>query len=563
MCSANGSTSTPRGDSLQTLVGGFTDVFPETALFVLHDGDALLIGSRGGFPVAPQTVIEERIARLGGELGPYGITDYRALRSWLTATSPRLDAWAAGAPRHRDDHPILEFRAPLSVHAATAFLNRTTLESLAAEPGFVPTFPPDAGRLAARAVGLLSAQNPDWALDLAQQALALDPGVRVAAETLLQASVASGRAAEGSAAFRAALGGVPPEGEAALGLTVALARLLLLAGQPDDAARVLESGPTALAEDREALLLAAEVQVERGDWDSAEALVLAVLRSDPQDAEAAAWLAELSVRRGRIEEAAERSAAILVERPETIRALRVRAVALAELGQARAAREAFTDLVERSPEPAFHWANFGAFELAAGRPAEALRLYREAVDRNPADLKRLSGTPRGRDSGGRCGAGPARAGGAGDVWDVAWLFLTSAVSPAQRTGEGAALPPAGRGIIGAGFALPRDADRRSAFQAVPALPFGRRAKPVAPSGLPASRPARSARPTRCRAFPARTPARDISTPVQTRPRTFRSMRPMLAMPAAGSKVWSAHTINPAQTPVFGPAPQRGRTSAYR
>ena len=376
-------------DSLQTLVGGFTDVFPETALFVLHDGDALLIGSKGEFPTVPESVVEERIVALADELTPYGITGSRALRGWLTATGPELAAWAAEAPRHRDDHPILEFQAPLAVHAMTAARNRRTLESLGAPPEFGPfgpALPPDAAVLAGRAAGLLSAQNPDWALDLAQQALELDPGVRVAAETLLQASVASGRAAEGSAAFRAALGGVPPDGEAALGLTVALARLLLLAGQPDDAARVLESGPAALAEDREALLLAAEVQVERGGWDSAEALVLAVLRSDPQDAEAAAWLAELSVRRGRIEEAAERSAAILIERPEAIRALRVRAVALAELGQAGAAREAFADLVERSPGPAFHWANFGAFELAAGRPAEAVRLYREAVDRNPTDL---------------------------------------------------------------------------------------------------------------------------------------------------------------------------------
>ena len=385
-------------ESLRTVVGGFTDVFPEAALFVLHDGDALLVGSKGSFPTVPQPIIEERIARLADELAPYGVTEYRALRGWLTATSPELDAWAAGAPRHRDDHPILEFRAPLSVHAATAFRNRRTLESLAAEPQLEPQFgpfgpapSPDAGRLTGRAAGLLSAQNPDWALDLARQALDLDPGERSAADAVVQASLASGRAEEGAAALREALRGAPADSEAAPTLTVALARLLLQTRQADDAAAVLESGPPALAEDREALILAAEVQVERGDWDSAEALVLALLRSDPQDAEAAAWLAELSVRRGRIEEAAERSAAILAARPETERALRVRAVALAELGRAEEAREAFSELVARSPDPAFHWANFGAFELASGCPAEAVRLYREAVDRDPTDLNLYRG----------------------------------------------------------------------------------------------------------------------------------------------------------------------------
>ena len=106
---------------------------------------------------------------------------------------------------------------------------------------------------------------------------------------------------------------------------------------------------------------------------------------------AAAWLAELSARRGRAEEAAERSAAILATRPETERALRVRAVALAELGRTTEAREVFSNLVAQSPGPAFHWANFGAFELASGRPSEAVRLYREAVDRDPTDLNLYRG----------------------------------------------------------------------------------------------------------------------------------------------------------------------------
>ena len=381
-------------DNLKTVVGGFTDVFPETALFVLHDGDALLIGSKGAFPAAPQAVIEERIGRLAGELAPYGITGFGALRAWLTATSPALDDWAREAPRHRDDHPILEFRAPLSVHAATAFRNRSALEGLAAEPAFGPfgpAAPPDARILAGRAGALLSARNPDWALDLAREALRLDPAEPDAADAVVRASLASGRAEEGGAALRAALTAVPDDGGAQARPTVALARLLLRAGQPEDAAAVLESGPAALAEDREALLLAAEVQVERGDPDSAEALALAVLQVDPRDAEAAAWLAELSVRRGRAEEAADRAAAILAERPGTERALLVRAVALAELGRTAAAREAFSDLVRERPAPAFHWANFAAFEAAAGNAPEAVRLYREAVDRDPRNLTAYRG----------------------------------------------------------------------------------------------------------------------------------------------------------------------------
>lgn len=375
--------------SLRTLVGGFTDVFPQTALFVLHDSDALLIGSRGDFPALEAAEIGRRITTLEDPLAAYGITDARSLRGWLTAATPALAGWAAGAPRHRDDHPILEFRAPLAVHTATAAENRRTLERLAAAPGFGPfgpTPPPDAAALAARAGALLLAANPDWALELAAQALALDPGERGAAEALVHAALASGRAAAGAGTLRRALAAAAPDGEAAVGLRLALARLRLGSGHPEDAAAVLESGPAALARNREVLLLAAEIQVERSAWDSAEALALAALRQNPRDPEAAAWLAELSLRRGNPEEASRRAEAILAARPDTLRALRIRAVALAEGGNPAAARAAFAELLRRAPGPAIHWGNAGAFELAAGRFAEALRLYREAVDRDPSNL---------------------------------------------------------------------------------------------------------------------------------------------------------------------------------
>ena len=385
-------------ESLRTVVGGFTDVFPEAALFVLHDGDALLIGAKGAFPPVPGRNIEPRIARLADELAPYGITDFRALRGWLTAAGPELAAWAAGAPRHRDDHPILEFRAPLSVHAATAFQNRRALERLASEPPFGPFGPapsPDAGRLAGRAAGLLSAQNPDWALELARQALELDPAERSATAALVRAALASGRGEEGAEALRAALED-RSGGERDRAGAHRFARPAPAAGapaRPDEAAAVLEGGPAELAEDREALLLSAEVQVERGAGDSGlrRSAGAGGARKRPAGCGGGglARRAEHAPRQGGGSRRTVRRHP--GGRPETERALRVRAVALAELGRAEEAREAFSALVARSPGPAFHWANFGAFELASGRPAEAVRLYREAVDRDPTDLNLYRG----------------------------------------------------------------------------------------------------------------------------------------------------------------------------
>ena len=392
---------------VKTVVGSFTEVFPETALFVLHDGDALLIGANGPFPAAPPEEIHRRLARVADETQPYGLTGPEALSGFLAAAGEGLARWAADAPRHRDDRPILEFRAPLSAHSETAAENRRTLQRLGggrAFAGLDPRVALSAADLAARAEGLLGAASPAWAQELAERALALDPANPAAASVLVRAALSGGDPDSGEAFLRHRLLEAGSEDAAAENLTVALARLLFAAGRPDEAAGALESGPAALAGSSDALLLAAEIQVGRGELESAAELVRAVLREDPRHPGAAAWLAELSLRRGDAARAAAESAAILAVHPGQERALRVRAVALAGSGDRAAARAAFAELVRRAPRPAIHWANFAAFESESGesesgesaarRFREAVRLYREAVDRDPANRPAYEGLLR-------------------------------------------------------------------------------------------------------------------------------------------------------------------------
>lgn len=397
---------------VQTVVGSFTEVFPETALFVLHDGDALLVGANGPFPTAPPEEIRRRLTRVADETHPYGLTGPAALSGFLAAAGEDLSRWAADAPRHRDDRPILEFRAPLSAHAETAAANRRTLLRLGggrAFAGLDPGAALSAADLTARAEGLLGAASPAWAQEFAERALALDPANPAAAAALVRAALSGGDPDSGEAFLRQRLLDAGSEGAAAENLTAALSRLLFAAGRPDEAAGALESGPATLAGDPDALLLAAEIQVGRGEPESAGDLVRAVLREDPRHPEAAAWLAELSLRRGGAARASAEAAAILAVHPGQERALRVRAVALAGSGDRTAARAAFTELVRRAPGPAIHWANFAAFELEggeseSGEPAsgeaatvrfrEAVRLYREAVDRDPSNRPAYEGLLR-------------------------------------------------------------------------------------------------------------------------------------------------------------------------
>ena len=61
---------------------------------------------------------------------------------------------------------------------------------------------------------------------------------------------------------------------------------------------------------------------------------------------------------------------------------------------------------------------------------------------------------------------------------------------ARRARKGAALTLAWCSVIGADFALPRDADRRSAFQALPAHLRGWRSLSISPFPLPGDPPSR-------------------------------------------------------------------------
>ena len=191
--------------------------------------------------MAPRPVIEERIVRLADELAPYGITGFGAFRAWLTATSPALDAWAREAPRHRDDHPILEFRAPLSVHAATAFRNRTALEGLDAEPRVRALRTASGARRPGarwpRRRPPLSPESGLGAGDLAREAVAARSRVNPKRRRRRRARRPRERAGRKRARprLRAALAAADGGAES-LVLIVALARLLLRAGQPEDAA---------------------------------------------------------------------------------------------------------------------------------------------------------------------------------------------------------------------------------------------------------------------------------------------------------------------------------------
>jgi spermidine synthase len=375
---------------LRTVVAGFTDAFPASALFLVNEGDVLLIGGHPELPAVEVGTLARRMAEppVREDLAEVEVRSAAGLAMLYALGGDALVRFAGDAPRHTDDRPRLEFSAPRHLHADTARENRALIldaargaappPALAAFAGLGLTPPP--GAKLERARMLERAGSPGWAMDLYREALEQTQLDVLAYEGLVRVAVKTGRTGEAEEFLRQQAAGAAS--------VPALIALGLLHHNLDHPAQALEALASAAAADPRsvrALLLGAEVQEASGNVDAAEALAQAAVSIAPNDAEAHGFLASASLARGRLDEAIARAEAILARSPRAARALEAAAIARAQKGDRPGARRAFESLVELEPDGWAHLNNFALFEMEGGDPRAAARLFHQAVSLNPGN----------------------------------------------------------------------------------------------------------------------------------------------------------------------------------
>ncbi|HQZ18827.1 MAG TPA: fused MFS/spermidine synthase, partial [Vicinamibacteria bacterium] len=360
---------------LATLLATFRDVFPGGRVFVISEADILIVGSEG-----PTSLDENRLARIR-DAARADLAASRLSAAALSAIPTALLAdlpWLSDARRHTDDAPVLDFSAPLSIHAQTATPNRRRLL-----PGDAPK---DAAVIRSRLALLQASGSEEWTYDLGEQALTLGLADRRIAEEFVKSAVRLRRADAAEAVLDRATLRAP---SAALFIARAL-----LYWNTDRAARALESLEDASRVDpREAraYLLGAEIQSAAGNLQPMRKLIGRALVLNPRDAEALGLAAEAELKDGRLEPAFRLAEGALGIDPEESRAMEVRALALAQLGRLAEARNAFLRLVAGAPEVSASRNNFGVFELQQGNAAAAARLFKDAADLDPSNLDAYRG----------------------------------------------------------------------------------------------------------------------------------------------------------------------------
>ncbi len=371
---------------LQSIVATFLSVFPDGSLWLVGDGDVLLVGSN--------TPIDQRLEGVAEAWRRPGVTDDLAdvgarvpfhVLSLFVAQGARLAAWTAGAPIQSDDRAALEFSGPPSIFGRAGADNAALLRALAgdraARPAAVARAEADAtpGAIRDRGWMFLAADALRPAYDDFLQAAQADPGDGRALEGLIRASAPLQRAAQTQAILTRLA--ADPANQAA---TLALARLLASQGSFDESIRliftILQRDPADLL----ALEQMASVLSDAGDLERMKPVV-ARLRAEAPSTEAAHYYsAALLFMENRTELALTEARRVLALNPAHAKAHNLMGACLATLGQRDEARTAFQASLTADPRDPATYSNLATLELQSGNRDRAARYFAEALAIDPS-----------------------------------------------------------------------------------------------------------------------------------------------------------------------------------
>ena len=384
-----------RDEDLRSITRTFLSVFPEGAMWLVGDGDVLLIGSVD--PLEPRlreiATAWERPG-VGAALAAVGVRDAFSVLSLFVGSGGSLQHYSARAPVQTDDHNSLEFSAPRGLHEGSRSTNENARTLRALSDRFAPP-------AAIRSV-VESATPREWRnrglmqLNAAAYATAYDDlarAVRLApsdGEALAGLVEAAGRSRREQDAARL-LEQLASEHPANAALRRELSRVLALRGAFEDAvaaAREAVSLDPSGAAAREQL---ASLFVDLGDAASLEPIVRLMERRDPERSETLYHAAALHFLHQEYTEAAALGERAAARDPNDARTHNLLGAAYGSLGRMDRARRSFLASVRANPRDAVTHVNLGFLELQSANWDMAARHFAEALTLDATSTAALTG----------------------------------------------------------------------------------------------------------------------------------------------------------------------------
>lgn len=379
---------------LRSVVATFHAVFPAASVWLVGEGDLLLIGASGSIdPALDQLASRWNHLDAGAALASVRVRDSFGLLSLFVASGADLESYVAGARVQTDDHTSLEFSAPRSIYGRSAGDALAALEALAVgatRPAAVSAAFDGADGGAWRNRGLMLLEGAEaYQPAFAALVRAVDMG-RADDETLdalVRAAAGARRQDEASDVLRRR---ASADAQAA-DVRVALSRLRASAGAFDEAIRWAEEARAIAPASPVPLEQLASIYMDVQDVDRLASIVAILTRDAPDRPDTRYYEAALHFLRGDFPRAAALAERFVAEHQTHYRGQNLLGAAYGTLGQTERARRAFETSVKVNPREPLTYVNLGIFELESGQPAAAARSFAEALVLDPQSVGALSG----------------------------------------------------------------------------------------------------------------------------------------------------------------------------
>lgn len=365
-------------DDLRSIVATFTSVFPESALWLVGEGDVLLIGSLT--PIEPRLAAVRTSwhrAGVAADLAGVDVKEPDSLLTLYAAGGAQLKTYAEAALIQTDDGMRLEFSAPRSIYGRTTIDNAATLRQMALTGPMpdavraawnVPSTPAGRGAMHLRAEAFKTAFD-DFA-----RALERNPDSAVV-DGLVRAAAPTGRLPDAEGLLKQVLARDPANIAAATGLS----RLIAARGEFQAAAEPLRPWFAGTARDVRAMDQLASIFADAGDRQRLAAIVSDLQRVAPDAEPTLYYSASLHFLADRPEDAIATAERLRARNGRHARCLNLLGAAYATLGRSDDARRAFEASIAADPRDPVAYANLGTFELQAGRVARAANYFAQAL----------------------------------------------------------------------------------------------------------------------------------------------------------------------------------------
>ena len=385
---------------LQSIVATFASVFPQGTMWLVGEGDLLLIGTATGSITSRLDQIARGVRKgtAAQTLATVGIAESSAafdLLSLYTGGPREIELYGAGALVQTDDHTALEYSAPRGIYGRTATDNAAAIRALGGDlPAPVRAAFSTATDVdwASRGRMQLKAEAYGVAYEAFRRALALNSRNADALAGLSDAAAGAHKQADGLDVLNAIAGREPGNAR----VRVELSRVLAAAGDFDRAIATATDAVRLIPDDPQAGEQLASVVADAGDADRLERLAESLAVRFPDRPEPQYYLASALFLRGRAEDAMAAVRHVTDTHPDHARAQNLLGAACATLNRRDCAQAAFEASLRASPRDPSTYVNLAQFSLQSSNPEAAARYFAEALSIDPALVAARDGLAQAR-----------------------------------------------------------------------------------------------------------------------------------------------------------------------